>query len=123
MSLNKNAKASVSESIGSNLDFYTIRSTVNFAAVTTAPETVLDTVIRTISLRSQPVIMNLEPSEVAAAGDADGFTVGATVYTLKFALEHARAWEALGSTALKDALVASGAFTAPQVGVHYFAGI
>jgi len=59
----------------------------------------LDKVIETISLRAQPVILSAVVPGVATADDAAKIdvAVGATVYTLSFAIEHNQAWEVQGS--------------------------
>lgn len=113
-----NSNVRIAESVGSNFGFYTIRSSVDFTPAT--GQATLNKMIEVISFRGQPVILNLDPvSTETDPADLPGATGSVSVYTLKFAVEHEMAWEAAGPTALKDALVESGLFTADTVSVTF----
>lgn len=86
------------EFLTKNMDFFTVRTLVDIRPSATkdpneASQVSLDKLVETISTRAQPVILGgvtvsseTDPSDLpAASGTVD-------VYTLKFAVEHAGAW-------------------------------
>ncbi len=103
-----NAKVSGGEFIGRNLDFYTVVSAdVDFTPVGltgTAADTaqgLLNKMVEMIAQRGQPVILTLTDSK-----------------TIKFAIEHHNAWEAVGPTALQSVLNTAGIFGTVTVTFH-----
>jgi hypothetical protein len=108
------------EALTGNLDFFTVRTLVPVltngqdvsadfpgapvSAVLVGDATTqghLDVMVETISLRAQPVIMSLVEvtrETVISVTDLPGVEnegdSHATVYTLKFAIEHTQAWDA-----------------------------
>lgn len=120
-----NRKASPSEALGRQMDFYTIRSLMNFTsgAAGSPEQERLNTIIEVISTRAQPVIVTVDPvsteTDPADLTDAVG---EASVYTMKFAIEHQNAWE--GATpSLKDSLVGIAGFTAGNLSVTFHESI
>jgi hypothetical protein len=120
-----NSKAGASEALGRQLDFYTVRSTMDFLPGNAGSESQnrLNGIIELIGARSQPVIVNVEPvmTETDPA-DLPAAVGPVSVYTLKFAIEHANAWE--GATpSLKESLVGSMGFTFDNVSVTFHASL
>lgn len=92
------------EFLTKNMDFFTLRTTLDITPdgnedPTDTAQQRLDKVVETVSLRAQPIILGEIVSEgetgpvsdlPATAGLGTGTSV--TVYTLRFAIEHADAW-------------------------------
>jgi hypothetical protein len=116
-----NSRAGVSEAIGRQLDFYTVRSLLDFTPGVAGSEsqTRLNALIETIGIRAQPVIVNVDPVNVETDPvDLPDGVGDVNVYTLKFAVEHANAWE--GATpSLLDSLMGAQGFTAGNISVTY----
>lgn len=103
-----NAKVSAGEFLGRNLDFYTVVSAdVDFTPVgltgsaAATAQGLLNKMVEMIAQRGQPVILTLTDSK-----------------TIKFAIEHSSAWEAVGTSALEDMLNASALFGTITVTFH-----
>lgn len=110
------------ESLGRDLNFYTIRSTVSFLPTSGESESHdrLNTIITVIATRAQPVIVSVEPVVIETdPSDLPAATGAVDVFTLKFAIEHAKAWEG-ASPSLKDSLIdASVGFAADNISITF----
>lgn len=103
-------KVSNGEFLGRQLNFYTVRSTVNFlpGAQGDASQEVLNKMVEVIAGRGQPIILSVEPvATESAPADLPALTGTGSVYTLKFAIEHHLAWEG-ANPGLKASLIAAG---------------
>lgn len=87
------------ESLTGNMDFFTVRTTVDIRATGSLADSSqknLDKLVETISLRAQPTLMSgvSVSSETAPIADLPGAgsTGSVNVYTFKFAIEHTQAW-------------------------------
>lgn len=97
-SLGRKKIAKNGESIGRQLDFYLIRTTLDIrpGAFGTASQDRLNALIEVIGQRAQPIIVSVEtpvdetaPADLPVSDDTDP----SAVYSMKFALEHFGAWE------------------------------
>jgi hypothetical protein len=83
------------------LNFYKVRTNLDIRAtgdITDDSQARLDFLVRTISLRAQPVILSaVTTTTETSPSDLPGVTGSATIYTLSFAIEHNMAWEVQGS--------------------------
>jgi hypothetical protein len=120
-----NRKAGGSEALGRQMDFYTVRSLLDFLPGLAGSEAQerLNAMIEAISTRAQPVIVTVDPVDAETdpvdLPDASGEV---NVYTMKFAVEHQNAWE--GATpSLKDTLIGVHGFTAGNLSVIFHDGI
>lgn len=99
-----NGYASSGDFIRRNMDFYTVRTTLDITPTGNLSDTSqkrFDFLVQTISLRAQPVILGnvFTTTEVTPVADLpvtgvsypSGSTV--TVYNVRFAIEHEAAWE------------------------------
>ncbi len=120
-----NRKAGGSEALGRQMDFYTVRSLLNFLPGLAGSEEQerLNALIETISTRAQPVIVTVDPvDEETDPVDLPDGSGAVDVYTMKFAVEHQNAWEGATPT-LKNSLIGVHGFTADNLSVIFHAGI
>lgn len=96
-SLGRKQAARNGESLGRQLDFYTIRTTLDITpgVYGSVSQNRLNALIEVIGTRAQPIIVSVEassietaPQDLTAAG-----TNTVSVFELKFALEHFGAWD------------------------------
>lgn len=117
--LDKNLKAKVGEFIGGNLDFYTFRTLLDITSGEHDSEGQqrLNRLIQVISMRCQPIIINIEEEKETSPADFENVTGEVTVYTLKFAFEHEGAWDT--TPTLQDELVGVCGFDLENTTLYY----
>lgn len=123
--LGKNKKTNIGESVGKQLDFYTIRTLLDITpgAAGSESQNRLNALIQVIGTRSQPIIVNVEPvaeeTDPSDLPEADGVS---SVFTLKFAIEHQGAWENTTPT-LTDSIIGASDFVAGNFSVTYHSSL
>jgi hypothetical protein len=89
-------KAIPGQNLTGNVDYYTVRTLVNItpAAFGATTQLAFDALMRTVSLRGQPVVLGDVETALYAAGDTDlpAASTGNTVYVVKFIVEHKASW-------------------------------
>lgn len=89
-------KSGNGESLGRQLDFYTIRTLLDITPgdFGSASQDRLNRIIEVIGTRAQPIIVSVETASTETSpSDLPAATGSVSVFTLKFALEHVGAWE------------------------------
>lgn len=116
-----NSKAGVGETLGRKIDFYTVRSILDIrpGVSGSVSQTRLNALIQVISMRAQPVIVSVDPvGTETSPSDLTNGVGSVSVYTLKFAIEHANAWE--GATpSLINSLIGVLDFTSGNISVTF----
>lgn len=94
--LGRKKAAKNGESLGRQLDFYTIRTLLDITpgAYGSDSQNRLNALIEVIGLRAQPIIVSVEPpvTETEPVDLLGAGTDPVPVYAMKFALEHFGAW-------------------------------
>jgi hypothetical protein len=89
-------KAIPGENLTGDVDYYTVRTLVNITpgAFGSATQIAFDVLMQTVALRGQPVVLGTVETVLYAAGNTDlpAATIGATVYVVKFIVEHKSSW-------------------------------
>lgn len=98
-----NGASFAGQALTGGLNFYKIVTNLDIQAtgvLSDESQKRLDKLVETISLRAQPIIMSKVAVSVATADDVailPGAAVGDDIYTLRFAIEHNKAWELTNS--------------------------
>lgn len=96
-----NGMVSSDQALTGGLNYYTVRTTLDIrptGVLSDASQKRLDKLVETISLRAQPVILSaVATTTETSPADIPSASGSVSVYTLKFAIEHNRAWEMGGS--------------------------
>jgi|JTFO01.1.fsa_nt_gb hypothetical protein len=92
---NKNVIAREGEMLGSGLDFYTFKTTLNISRgpFESEGQQRLNRLIEVIGIRAQPIIVAIHNADFDDPPEFPNETGTVTVYTLKFAIEHIGAWD------------------------------